>query len=67
MEKLFLVTFMITLNALYWVEFLKSFNTTSDDGVVGKAIIGLIILAGSGVFIFNLDYILGQVNIASQN
>lgn len=61
MEKLFLITFIMTLNALYWANYLKTFDDSSTDGCVGKAIVGIIILACSGVFVFNLDTILKHI------
>jgi hypothetical protein len=57
-EKLILIILIIGLNALYWMDYLKTFNKTSDDGVVGKAVIGLLLLVPSGLILFNLDYLL---------
>lgn len=57
-EKLILMIFILGLNALYWVDYLKTFNTTSDDGAVGKAFIGLTLLTVSIGLLFFLDDIL---------
>jgi len=57
-EKLILIILILGLNALYWVDYLKTFNKTSDDGVVGKAFIGFILLIVSGILMFSLDHLL---------
>lgn len=58
MERFVIVVFVLGLNALYWMDYLKTWNQTSDDGAVGKGIMGLIIIGLSGGLIFNLDHVL---------
>jgi hypothetical protein len=57
-EKLIILILLIGLNALYWMDYLKTFNNTSDDGAVGKALLGLLLLIPSGLILFNLDFLL---------
>lgn len=58
MERFILIMFVLIANIAFWWEYTTSFNKTSDDGVVGKAFIGIAIMFASGLLLFNLDKIL---------
>lgn len=58
MERFIFAVFVLTLNGAYWMDYLKTFDKTSDDGAIGKAMIGFLILICSGVLLFNLDIII---------
>lgn len=50
--------FILILNAMYWKEHFRTYKETSADGIVGKSIIGIIILGLSVFLLFNLDVVL---------
>jgi len=58
MERIYIIFAIFALNAICWGHIMIKWNETSDDGIVGKCAMGIIILIASIVVIFNLGYIL---------
>jgi hypothetical protein len=60
MERMYIIFALFALNAAYWGHLSITWNKTSDDGVIGRSTLGVIILIASIVIMFNLGYILNH-------
>lgn len=60
MERVYIIMFILLLNALYYGHLAIQWNNTSDDGVTGRSFVGVFITIVSTIIIFNLDYILNH-------
>jgi hypothetical protein len=60
MERLIIIGALFFLNGAYWFALCKYWDRLSDDGAVGRSILGVVLLIPTMIIIFNLDYILNH-------